>query len=448
MQTTGVNPPGWFVVLRGFAVVEGLKHEDRFGSVDPVLAPLALAFKRMVTAVERETGVAGLKWFILTRLAREDGRSQGEVSRYYEMDPSRVTRTAQAMEGEGLIRRERDPEDNRVVRMYLTAEGRHVLEKRPALNKKLQGRINAVLDEKELGELRRMLGVATSATQFVRSLGSTVGTAVIGSIMTKGYADNLAANAPSGAPDRLVGALENPQALVSDEARQALERAASAFPGGNQVVGQLVATARVALSDSVHDGFLFVLVSVLGAVFVALAMKNVRLAEQPTAVPAEQPVPAGEVGAATVAVTASAEDTNGSRDASLIPRLARAFREDPAQGRSDEMLTHLLLSVNGMETPEERNRAASALLGVANRLEHGSEDYPSPGRGGAGERERRRTRASLASLQDRDPAPPRAAAGGSLDGKGEADAPMSHQEKASAKRRDETGGERRDRRLC
>ena len=231
---------------------------------------------------------------------------------------------------------------------------------------------------------KRMLGVATSATQFVRSLGSTVGTAVIGSIVTKGYAENLAANAPFGAPDRLVGALENPQALVSDEARQALERAASAFPGGDQVVGQLVATARVALSDSVHDGFLFVLVSVLGAVLVALAMKNVRLADQPSAVPAEQPVPAGEVGTVTLAVTASAGDPNGSRDASLIPRLARAFREDLAQGRSDEILTDLLLSVNGMETPEERNRAASALLGVANRLEYGSEDYPNLVRVAAG----------------------------------------------------------------
>ncbi len=144
-------------------MAQGLKREDKFGSVDPVLAPLALAFKRMVTAVERDTGVAGLKWFILTRLAREDGRSQGEVSRYHEMDPSRVTRTAQAMEDEGLIRRERDPDDNRVVRMYLTAEGRRVLEKRPALNEKLHGRINAVLDEKDLGELRRMLGVLAEA---------------------------------------------------------------------------------------------------------------------------------------------------------------------------------------------------------------------------------------------------------------------------------------------
>jgi Na+/melibiose symporter-like transporter len=47
---------------------------------------------------------------------------------------------------------------------------------------------------------RRILGVATSATQFVRSLGATVGTAVIGSIVTKGYAEGLVANAPPQAP--------------------------------------------------------------------------------------------------------------------------------------------------------------------------------------------------------------------------------------------------------
>ncbi|MCA1738081.1 MAG: DHA2 family efflux MFS transporter permease subunit, partial [Actinobacteria bacterium] len=35
---------------------------------------------------------------------------------------------------------------------------------------------------------KKIIGVATSATQFIRSLGSTVGTAVIGSIVTSGYA--------------------------------------------------------------------------------------------------------------------------------------------------------------------------------------------------------------------------------------------------------------------
>lgn len=145
-------------------MLEDVKREEVVGEeVNPVLPPLALAFKRMVSAIERETGVGGLKWFILTRLDREDGRSQGEISRLYEMDPSRVTRTAQAMENEGLIRRERDPEDNRVVRMYLTDDGRRVLEKLPALNEHLRGRVHAVLSEAELRELRRMLAALAEA---------------------------------------------------------------------------------------------------------------------------------------------------------------------------------------------------------------------------------------------------------------------------------------------
>ena len=150
-------------VSEGRVVLENSEREEFVEEVNPVLAPLALAFKRMVAAIERETGVSGLRWFILTRLAREDGQSQGEIGRYYEMDPSRVTRTAQAMENEGLIRRERDPEDNRVVRMYLTGEGRRLLEKRPALNEYLRSRVHAVLSEEELRELRRMLGALAEA---------------------------------------------------------------------------------------------------------------------------------------------------------------------------------------------------------------------------------------------------------------------------------------------
>lgn len=142
-------------------MVENL--EEVVEEINPVLAPLALAFKRMVTTIERESGVNGLKWFVLTRLASEDGLSQGEVSRFYEMDPSRVTRTAQALENEGLISRERDSEDNRVVRMYLTDEGRTLLRKLPDLNEHLRRRIHTVLSEEELTELRRMLIVLAEA---------------------------------------------------------------------------------------------------------------------------------------------------------------------------------------------------------------------------------------------------------------------------------------------
>ena len=144
-------------------MVEGRSKEEVLRGVHPVLPSLALAFKRLVATRERESGVGGMKWFLLTVLGRRDGLSQGEFTQEYEMDPSRVTRTAQSLEADGLIRRERDPEDNRVMRMYLTEEGSEVLGRLPEINEQLRSRVHSVLSEEEFEELRRMLGLLAEA---------------------------------------------------------------------------------------------------------------------------------------------------------------------------------------------------------------------------------------------------------------------------------------------
>jgi DNA-binding MarR family transcriptional regulator len=144
-------------------MVEGRSKEEVFRGVHPVLPSLALAFKRLVATIERESGVGAMKWFLLTVLGRRDGLSQGEFTQEYEMDPSRVTRTAQSLESDGLIRRERDPEDNRVVRMYLTDEGSEVLDRLPEINEQLRRRVHSVLSEEEFEELRRMLSLLAEA---------------------------------------------------------------------------------------------------------------------------------------------------------------------------------------------------------------------------------------------------------------------------------------------
>ncbi|HKH58756.1 MAG TPA: MarR family transcriptional regulator [Rubrobacter sp.] len=144
-------------------MVEQERREEVLRGVHPVLPSLALAFKRMVATIERESGVGGMKWFLLTVLGRRDGLSQGEFTQEYEMDPSRVTRTAQSLEADGLIRRERDAEDNRVMRMYLTEEGLEVLQKLPEINEQLRRRVHGVLSEEEFEELRRMLGLLAGA---------------------------------------------------------------------------------------------------------------------------------------------------------------------------------------------------------------------------------------------------------------------------------------------
>ena len=140
-----------------------LKTTSRFVEMaednNPLLAPLALAFWRMKGAFEREMGVSAGTWFSLALLAREDGISQGELSQRFAVDPSRVTRLAKKLEREGLLRRERDPEDQRVVRMYLTEKGRGLVEDLYERRVRFERRIHGVLSLEEREELRRVLGV-------------------------------------------------------------------------------------------------------------------------------------------------------------------------------------------------------------------------------------------------------------------------------------------------
>ena len=126
------------------------------GSLMPLLG---LAFWRMKHAFEREVGLSAATWFLLTMLIDEDGISQGEVSHRFEVDPSRITRLAQRLEGEGLLRRKRDPEDNRVVRLHATEEGRRLIESHQERREGFEDRARREFSPKELAEFRRALGV-------------------------------------------------------------------------------------------------------------------------------------------------------------------------------------------------------------------------------------------------------------------------------------------------
>ena len=130
-----------------------------------ILTSLGCVFKRVGAVYEKETGLGGGQWFALVTLQRSDGMSQGEMSRLFGVDPARVSRVGRALEKEGLVRRERDPEDGRVVRLYLTDAGRKVLEKRPAVEEAVEGRVRRVLSEDEVGELGRMLGLLAEAME-------------------------------------------------------------------------------------------------------------------------------------------------------------------------------------------------------------------------------------------------------------------------------------------
>ena len=143
--------------LRSKETVERLAEKVRDdGSLMPLLG---LAFWRMKRAFAHEVGISAATWFLLTMLIDEDGISQGEVSDRFEVDPSRITRLAQRLEREGLLCRERDPEDNRVVRLHATEEGRRLIESRQERREGFEDHVRREFSSEEMAEFRRALGV-------------------------------------------------------------------------------------------------------------------------------------------------------------------------------------------------------------------------------------------------------------------------------------------------
>jgi hypothetical protein len=124
-----------------------------------------------------------------------------------------------------------------------------------------------------------MLGVATAATQFIRSIGSTVGTALIGTLVTSGYTAGLAAHVPQGVPTEAVTALNSPNALVSPEALQRLSQLMAQVPNGTQLMQDLLTAARVGLAGAIQRGYLFTLGATILALGSCFLIGKLRLSE-------------------------------------------------------------------------------------------------------------------------------------------------------------------------
>jgi MarR family transcriptional regulator, organic hydroperoxide resistance regulator len=140
-------------------------YEEIAEKVFPVYVPTGLVLKKILWAFERDVGISPPKYFILHVLTREAGINQGEIGRLYGVDPSRITRLAKQLETEGLIERTRDPEDNRVVRMSLTSEGRRAFEMASERGEGFRNRVRSALSEEEHRELRRLLDKLTEAME-------------------------------------------------------------------------------------------------------------------------------------------------------------------------------------------------------------------------------------------------------------------------------------------
>jgi DNA-binding MarR family transcriptional regulator len=82
-------------------------------------------FQRVLDA----NGLSAAGWHVLTLLGRTDGLPLRDVAERCYVSAATVTGVVDTLERDGLVERERDADDRRVIRVRLTKEGRRRLDK-------------------------------------------------------------------------------------------------------------------------------------------------------------------------------------------------------------------------------------------------------------------------------------------------------------------------------
>jgi len=126
------------------------------------------------------------------------------------------------------------------------------------------------------------LGQVTASLQFFRSVGGTIGVAILGTIVTNGFQSSFQSNLPEALkrmlPPAQLAALENPQTLLAPEATASLQQGFAAFgPQGNELFAQLLQTIRVSLASAIASVFTVSTGVMLLAMLTCLFLREIPL---------------------------------------------------------------------------------------------------------------------------------------------------------------------------
>jgi EmrB/QacA subfamily drug resistance transporter len=131
------------------------------------------------------------------------------------------------------------------------------------------------------------LGVVTSSVQFTRSIGSTIGVAILGTVVSTVYASSFAkaqtpalARALAAAAATGHGLPSDPQVLVSPAAQAAIQAGFERLLGlqaGGALYAQFLAAVQSGLLDAIRAAFVTMLICTVVALIATLFLKEIPL---------------------------------------------------------------------------------------------------------------------------------------------------------------------------
>lgn len=137
----------------------------RLTIADALLAVILRAVKAHFEQGLHPYGVHAGQQFILQHLWRENDLTPGDLARRIGVEVPTIVRAVQRMEATGLVHRERDVHDARLVRVRLAPRGEELRTVLPAILQRLSDEVYAGLSADERQQLERLL------TRMARNLG-------------------------------------------------------------------------------------------------------------------------------------------------------------------------------------------------------------------------------------------------------------------------------------
>ena len=105
----------------------------------------------------REHGLTIGRWQVLSVLSRFDGSRIGTIADLSGGEQPAISRVIDQMERDGLVRRRSSLHDNRAVEVWITDQGRGVLDALMPHAEAFVARMVRTLDESEIRQLTNML---------------------------------------------------------------------------------------------------------------------------------------------------------------------------------------------------------------------------------------------------------------------------------------------------
>ena len=93
----------------------------------------SMAVTRMYKPMLDRMGITYPQYLVLAALGEQDGLTVGAIADRLALESSTVTPPIKRMEQAGLVERRRSKEDERLVNVFLTTEGRRLLEESQCL---------------------------------------------------------------------------------------------------------------------------------------------------------------------------------------------------------------------------------------------------------------------------------------------------------------------------